>query len=133
MPNNKFITKIYDIIAPSDLSNITFIFLVMEFMQTDIKKIFQSMPQVEFTEDHLLLLLYHLLCALNYMHTANIMHRDIKPANLLVDSECNVKICDFGLARSDPFRSYNYRNRGRSPKSRAESSKKLMSEREQRL
>ena len=26
------------------------------------------------------------------------MHRDMKPSNCLVDSECNVKICDFGLA-----------------------------------
>ena len=91
------------------------------------------MPQVEFTEDHLLQLLYNLLCAMNYMHSANIMHRDIKPANLLVNSECQVKICDFGLARSDPFRNYNYRNRGKSPKSRKEASKKLASEREKRL
>jgi len=40
MPNNQFTTKIFDIIAPKDLSNITYIFLVLEFMQTDIKKIF---------------------------------------------------------------------------------------------
>ena len=30
------------------------------------------------------------------------MHRDIKPANILMTSECNVKICDFGLARTMP-------------------------------
>jgi mitogen-activated protein kinase 1/3 len=118
MPNNQFITKIYDIIAPSDLSSINYIFLVQEFMQTDLKKIFQSMPQVEFTEDHLLQLLYNLLCALNFMHSANILHRDLKPANLLVNSECQVKICDFGLARSDPNCNYNFR----APKSRKEAS-----------
>ena len=28
------------------------------------------------------------------------MHRDIKPANILIDTECNIKICDFGLART---------------------------------
>ena len=133
MEGNQFTTRIFDIVAPKDLSNITYIFLVMEFMQTDIKKIFQSMPQVEFSEDHLLQLLYHLLCALNYMHSANILHRDIKPANLLVNSECNVKICDFGLARSDPNQSYDYRSRGKSPKSRKEAAKKLSSEREIRL
>ena len=33
------------------------------------------------------------------MHTAHIMHRDIKPCNLLVNVNCDLKICDFGLAR----------------------------------
>lgn len=33
------------------------------------------------------------------MHSVNVIHRDIKPRNLLVNSSCNLKICDFGLAR----------------------------------
>lgn len=34
------------------------------------------------------------------MHSANVIHRDLKPANVLVNEDCSVKICDFGLARS---------------------------------
>ena len=34
------------------------------------------------------------------MHSAKICHRDLKPANILVDGQCAVRICDFGLARS---------------------------------
>jgi mitogen-activated protein kinase 1/3/mitogen-activated protein kinase 6 len=33
------------------------------------------------------------------MHSAGVLHRDLKPRNLLVNSNCDLKICDFGLAR----------------------------------
>ena len=55
---------------------------------------------INLDEDHIKYVLYNLLCGLNYIHSANVMHRDIKPANILVDSECRIKICDFGLART---------------------------------
>lgn len=41
-----------------------------------------------------------MLCAVKYLHSANVLHRDLKPANILVNEDCSVKICDFGLARS---------------------------------
>jgi mitogen-activated protein kinase 1/3 len=33
------------------------------------------------------------------MHTANVIHRDLKPSNLLLNKDCDLKICDLGLAR----------------------------------
>ena len=36
------------------------------------------------------------------MHSANVLHRDLKPANILLDEDCNIKICDFGLSRTLP-------------------------------
>lgn len=41
-----------------------------------------------------------LLAGLSYAHAANVMHRDLNPSNLLVNADCSLKICDFGLARS---------------------------------
>lgn len=48
------------------------------------------------------MLIYNIIWALKFIHSANIMHRDIKPANILFDVNFNVKICDFGIARSLP-------------------------------
>ncbi len=45
-------------------------------------------------------IIYQILNALKYVHSAGIIHRDIKPSNILMDESCRVKLCDFGLARS---------------------------------
>jgi hypothetical protein len=50
MSTNNFTIKILDIIAPENLSNGKYLFIVMECMQTDMKKIFNSIPQVELSE-----------------------------------------------------------------------------------
>ena len=51
-------------------------------------------------EIHKKYIIYQLLKALKYMHSGDLLHRDIKPSNLLLNSDCHVKVCDFGLCRS---------------------------------
>ena len=72
----------------------------MEFEQSDLRKILEEHDKLTFTEDHVIFIMYNLLCSLHYLHSANIMHRDIKPANILLDYNCGAKLCDFGLARN---------------------------------
>ena len=72
----------------------------MEYMESDLDLLLKN--NIEFSEKHLIKVVYNSLCAMNFLHSANIMHRDIKPANLLVDADCRVKICDFGLSWSQP-------------------------------
>ena len=43
-----------------------------------------------------------ILRGLKYIHSANVLHRDLKPSNLLINANCDLKICDFGLARTGP-------------------------------
>ena len=40
-----------------------------------------------------------LLTGMKYIHSASVIHRDLKPGNLLVNADCELKICDFGLSR----------------------------------
>ena len=74
----------------------------MELGELDLKKLLDSVPNTDLDEEHIIIILYNQLCALNFIHSANVVHRDIKPANFLIDSKCNVKLCDFGLARVMP-------------------------------
>jgi len=36
---------------------------------------------------------------MKFLHSARVFHRDLKPSNILINSNCNIKICDYGLAR----------------------------------
>ena len=72
----------------------------MEFeAQDDLKSLLTKNENADFLgEKHKLTLIYNMLCGLNFLHTANVIHRDIKPANILIDANCAVKFCDFGLS-----------------------------------
>lgn len=61
-----------------------------------------SKDKVMLSEEHIKIITYNILCATQYLHSLNIVHRDLKPGNVLVNSDCNIKICDFGLARTLP-------------------------------
>jgi serine/threonine protein kinase len=75
------------------------IYVMMELMETDLSSIIKS-PQ-PLGDDHCKFFLYQLLRGLKFIHSASILHRDLKPRNLLVNSNCDLKICDFGLARAN--------------------------------
>ncbi|GFH31910.1 mitogen-activated protein kinase [Haematococcus lacustris] len=73
------------------------LYLIFEYMETDLHAVIRA----QILEDvHKQYIMYQLFKALLYMHTGELLHRDIKPSNLLLNSDCQVKLADFGLARS---------------------------------
>jgi len=73
------------------------IYLICDYMESDLHAVIRA----NILEDiHKQYIIYQLLKSIKYMHSGEMLHRDIKPSNLLLNSDCQVKVCDFGLARS---------------------------------
>lgn len=93
---HKNITCLFDmdIVNPHDYNEI---YLYEELMEADLHAIIRSGQPL--TDAHYQSFTYQILNGLKYIHSANVLHRDLKPGNLLVNADCELKICDFGLAR----------------------------------
>jgi serine/threonine protein kinase len=86
-----------DIIPPPSLRHFNDVYVVTELMDTDLHQIIAS--QQTLSLDHVQYFLYQILRGVKMIHSANVLHRDLKPSNLLVNANCLLKICDFGLSR----------------------------------
>ncbi|CAM9339477.1 unnamed protein product [Chrysoparadoxa australica] len=95
--NSKEVMHLLDVPAPKDYANFKDLYLVCEFVDTDLYKLILS-PQY-LSNAHIQTFLYQILVGLKHIHAAHVIHRDIKPANILLNEDCTVKICDFGLSR----------------------------------
>lgn len=91
------IIGLLDLLEPPKKKAFEDIYMILDFMETDLHKIIYS--QNRLTDDHIQYFMYQALRALKFIHSANVIHRDLKPSNLLLNSDCGLKICDFGLAR----------------------------------
>merc|ERR1711920_198359 len=98
--NNPNVVQLYDVFWLPGMNQSQFdeLYMVMEICDSDLKKLCRT--DVTLTPLHINTLLYNLLVGLKYLHSAGIYHRDLKPANCLVNQDCSVKICDFGLSRA---------------------------------
>ncbi|XP_063806477.1 mitogen-activated protein kinase 15, partial [Pseudophryne corroboree] len=74
------------------------IYLVFEYMETDLHAVIKKGNLLK--DIHMRYIIYQLLKATKFLHSGNVIHRDQKPSNILLDADCLVKLCDFGLARS---------------------------------
>ncbi|OEH75742.1 CMGC MAPK family protein [Cyclospora cayetanensis] len=111
--NHNHIVKILDILVPTDLEKFDEMYVVLEIADSDFKKLFRA--PVYLTELHIKTLLYNLLVGVKrleswalwlraaYLSSLMALLCPQKPANCLVNQDCSVKVCDFGLARTMDF------------------------------
>ncbi|KAM0562656.1 hypothetical protein ACHAPJ_002346 [Fusarium lateritium] len=74
------------------------LFLVLEFVEHDLKSILEDMPE-PFLSSEVKRLLLQLTTGMAYLHENWILHRDLKTSNLLLNNRGQLKIADFGMAR----------------------------------
>ena len=84
------------------------LYLIFEYLEKDLRKFEESSKNLP--EALIKKFLYQMLNGICHCHRNRILHRDLKPQNLLIDSNQNLKIADFGLARAFclPIKTYTH-------------------------
>lgn len=92
------VISILDKVRPMSAKQLDAVYVVQELMDTDLQKVIYG-QEAPLSPDHIQYFTYQILRSLKAIHSARVIHRDIKPSNLLLNINCDLKICDFGLAR----------------------------------
>ncbi|CAN8070086.1 unnamed protein product [Agarophyton chilense] len=93
------IIQVKDVLLPGQLDKFNDTFVVFELMPTDLNRLLRS-NSATLKPEHIKYFMFQLLRGINFMHTARVFHRDLKPNNILINSRCELRICDLGLARA---------------------------------
>ncbi|KAK1750672.1 kinase-like domain-containing protein [Echria macrotheca] len=96
--DHKNVVKLREVVVGDDTTTIENIFLVLEFVEHDLKSILEDMPE-PFLASEIKTLLLQLASGVAYLHDNWILHRDLKTSNLLLNNRGQLKIADFGMAR----------------------------------
>lgn len=91
------IIALVDLPRPEAKTGFNDIYIITDLMETDLHRVIYS--KQELSDEHIQYFAYQILRGLLYIHTANVIHRDLKPSNILLNKDCDLKICDLGLAR----------------------------------
>ncbi|TPX32416.1 hypothetical protein SmJEL517_g04465 [Synchytrium microbalum] len=75
------------------------VYMVFPYMDHDLSGIIES-DNIKLTPSHIKSYMKQLLEGTAYLHQVRLIHRDMKTANILIDNHGNLRLADFGLART---------------------------------
>jgi mitogen-activated protein kinase 1/3 len=96
--NDANIVRLRNLLTPPT-EQFDVLFIVMDFMETDLRAVLRSGQKL--SDSHTQFFMYQALRAMKVIHSASVIHRDVTPANILVNTNCDLKICDFGLSKEE--------------------------------
>ena len=94
--NHENVLSIKTILRPNSLAEFNELYVVSDLMETNLAQVIKSNQVLN--DEHIQFFFYQILRGLKYIHSCGILHKHLKPSNLLVNSNCDLKICDFGRA-----------------------------------
>jgi serine/threonine protein kinase len=90
------VVALIEVLLPRSPSDFDHVYVVMEHMGCDLHIAIHTNT---LTDEHCKYMLRQVLVSLERMHSCGVLHRDLKPQNILVDADCTVRLCDFGMSR----------------------------------
>jgi len=96
--DHPYVIKVYDAFVNKTKTDFDCLYLILELADASLKDVTAS--PIYLGETQIKKVFYNFMIGLKYLFNAGVLHRDIKPANVLINENCDVKICDFGLSRT---------------------------------
>ncbi|XP_014245798.1 cyclin-dependent kinase 4-like [Cimex lectularius] len=97
------IIRLLDICHGKRMEKQLVLYLIFEHVEQDLSTYMQRCPPPGLPSCKVKNLMRQILCGIDFLHSHRILHRDLKPQNLLITNNDQVKLADFGLAKTYDF------------------------------
>ncbi|KAL9870878.1 cyclin-dependent kinase 6 isoform 1-T4 [Geothlypis trichas] len=97
------VVRLFDVCTMSRTDRETKLTLVFEHVDQDLTTYLDKVPEPGVPTETIKDMMLQLFRGLDFLHSHRVVHRDLKPQNILVTSNGQIKLADFGLARIYSF------------------------------
>lgn len=99
--NHSCLTNLIALIAPSHYKAFHSFYIITESKTACLSRVIFG--DFDLTEDHHRYIMYQILIALKYLHSANILHRNLSPYSIFIDNACDIKVSTLGIEEFHEF------------------------------